>query len=300
MISSIEFKSSRHICRGRLYEPKPKAANGAGVVLAHGLGGTMDCGLFDYAQAFAEAGFHALVFDYRGFGESDGAPRQFISVPRQLEDWRHAIHFLRSHGNVDADRIGLWGISFSGGHVMHLAHGDAKIRGVVAQVPMIDPVLSAHVGNYQRGGAATQALMKAIVHRFKTRWFRSQAKMLQIAPGKASQPAVIGSAEAKAYIKLAGKTWKNELHPDSFLKGAFESNNASLLTDEMTTPMLLQIGDIDKVVSNEATHNFARRCGPLARLTSYRGDHFTLLQDNSERRAAIAEAIGFYEAKLIL
>lgn len=300
MITPLEFKSSRHICRGRLYEPKTKAANGAGVVLAHGLGGTMDCGLFDYAQAFADAGFHALVFDYRGFGESEGAPRQFISVPRQREDWRNAIHFLRSHGNVDAERIGLWGISFSGGHVIHLAHSDPKIRAVVAQVPLIDPVLSANVGNHQRGGAQSQALMKAIVQRAKTRWFGGKAEMLQIAPVKTSEPAVLGSPEARAYADLAGPTWKNELHPDSFLKGAFERNNPSLLTDALSTPMLLQIGKKDKIVSNEAAHNFARRCGPLVRLTGYEGDHFTLLQDNALRLAAMSEAIDFYKAKLIL
>tara|TARA_B110000971_G_C20023508_1_gene507569 strand:+ start:398 stop:1300 length:903 start_codon:yes stop_codon:yes gene_type:complete len=300
MITPQEFKSSRDICRGRLYEPTTKTANGAGVVLAHGLGGTMDCGLFDYAQAFADAGFHALVFDYRGFGESEGSPRQFISVPRQLEDWRNAVHFLRSHGNVDAERIGLWGMSFSGGHVIHLANSDTKILAVVAQVPLIDPVLTANVGNYQRGPAHSQALMKAIIKRAKTGWFGAEADMLQIAPVVASKPAVLGSAEAIAYADLAGPTWKNELQPDSFLKGAMQSNNASLLTDDLTTPMLLQIGEDDKVVSNEAAHNFARRCGPMAKLTAYAGDHFTLLQDNELRRAAIHEAIVFYKAKLIL
>ena len=300
MITPIEFKSSRNTCRGRLYEPEAKLANGAGVVLAHGLGGTMDCGLFDYAQAFADEGFHALVFDYRGFGESDGTPRQFISVPRQREDWRNAIHFLRSHGKLDAERICLWGMSFSGGHVIHLAKDDLKIRAVVAQVPLIDPVLTANVGNYQRGPAHSQALMKAIIKRAKTGWLRAKAEMLQIAPVVASKPAVLGSAEASTYAELAGPTWKNELHPDSFLKGAMQSNNPSLLTDDLAVPMLLQIGENDKVISNEAAQNFARRCGPLARLTSYAGDHFTLLQDNDLRRAAIHEAIIFYKANLIL
>ena len=91
------------------------------------------------------------MFDYRGFGLSDGTPRQYVSVPRQRRDWARAIHELRSHANVDAERVGLWGMSFSGGHVIHMAHKDPTIRAVVAQVPSIDPVLSMNVGNYERG-----------------------------------------------------------------------------------------------------------------------------------------------------
>ena len=94
MFKEIEFKSKRVYCRGRLYEPSDNESNGAGVVLAHGFVGTMDAGLFPYAEAFAKAGFHALVFDYRGFGLSDGAPRQYVSVPGQRADWARAIHEL--------------------------------------------------------------------------------------------------------------------------------------------------------------------------------------------------------------
>ena len=105
MFREIDFKSQRTNCRGRIYEPDSKNSNGAGVVLAHGFCGTMDTGLFPYAEAFAKAGFHALVFDYRGFGLSDGTPRQYVSVPRQRRDWARAIYTLRSHANVDSQRI---------------------------------------------------------------------------------------------------------------------------------------------------------------------------------------------------
>ncbi len=102
MFKEIDFKSQRINCRGRIYEPDSEKSNGAGVVLAHGFCGTMDTGLFPYAEAFAKAGFHALLFDYRGFGLSDGTPRQYVSVPRQRRDWARAIYTLRSHANVDA------------------------------------------------------------------------------------------------------------------------------------------------------------------------------------------------------
>ena len=304
MFTEVEFLSQRNgaraLCRGRLYEPSGKATNGAGVVLAHGLCGTMDSGLFAYAEAFAKAGFHALVFDYRGFGVSEGEPRQYISVPKQLADWRAAIDLLSCHDNVNGQRLGLWGISFSGGHVVHLAQEDARVRAIVGQVPMIDPVLSANVGNYQRGAAKTQALAQQIVRRSKTRWFSNKVEMLQVAPQDAGKASVLGAKEAEVYAKLAGPSWRNELHPDSFLTGKFEDNNPSLLTDDLTTPMLLQLGERDTTVSNEAIKNFARRCGPLARLTHYDATHFTMLQKNAKRTAAIEEAVQFYREHLIL
>ena len=304
MFTEVEFLSHRSgakaLCRGRLYEPTSKATNGAGVVLAHGLCGTMDSGLFAYAEAFAKAGFHALVFDYRGFGLSDGAPRQYVNVPMQLADWRAAIDLLSRHDNVNGQRLGLWGISFSGGHVVHLAHKDERVRAIVGQVPMLDPVLAANVGNFHRGAEGTAAMTAQIFRRLKTRWFSKKVDMMQVASQNKKLPAGLGGKEAEVYRKLAGPTWRNELHPDSFLNGKIEQNNASLLTDDLTTPMLLQMGEKDAAVSNEAIKNFARRCGPLATLTAYDGGHFTLLQRNAKRTAAIDEAVRFYREHLIL
>ncbi len=302
MFTEISFKSHRADCRGRLYEPTKATRNGAGIVLAHGICGTMDAGLFPYAEAFAEAGFHALVFDYRGFGLSDGTPRQYVSVPRQRQDWRAAITRLRRHTNVDADRIGLWGMSFSGGHVIHLAHEDTRIGAVVSQVPSIDPVLSLNIGTFDRGPEKTQILIDKITARMKWRWFFRKAEMLLIAPRSrrsyATDVAVLAAKEAAVYPKLGGPSWRNELHPDSFITGKLMDNNPSLLTDDLTTPMLIQLGEGDRCVSNEAIHNFVRRCGPLARLSRYEAEHFTMLQDTPARTKGINEAIGFFKEHL--
>ena len=65
--------------------------------MAHGLGGTRNASLEPYAERFAAAGFYVLLFDYRYLGDSDGEPRQLISIPRQLEDWKSAIAFARDH-----------------------------------------------------------------------------------------------------------------------------------------------------------------------------------------------------------
>src|ERR1700752_638541 len=84
------------------------------VVMAHGFGGTRDNGLLGYAVSFSDAGIDAFVFDYRGYGDSEGTPRQDVSVRRQRQDYHAAIDAARHLPGVDPDRIVLWGTSYSG------------------------------------------------------------------------------------------------------------------------------------------------------------------------------------------
>ncbi|MFE3444112.1 alpha/beta hydrolase [Nocardia sp. NPDC059180] len=131
----VSFPSGGEQCAAWLYRPdgvpKPRPL----VVMGHGLGANREMGLDRYARRFAAAGMGVLVFDYRHFGASDGAPRQLIHIARQREDWHAAIAYGRTIRGFDATRIALWGTSFSGGHVLSIAPDDAYIAAVVAQVP---------------------------------------------------------------------------------------------------------------------------------------------------------------------
>ena len=51
----------------------------------------------------------------------------------QLNDYRNAISWVSRQAEVDADRIGVWGTSYSGGHVLHLGAFDRRIKAVVSQ-----------------------------------------------------------------------------------------------------------------------------------------------------------------------
>lgn len=110
------------------------------VVMAHGFSGTRRDGLEPYAERFADAGFGVLLFDYRSFGDSGGEPRQVISIRGQQEDYRAAIRAAARVAWVDPARIVLFGSSFSGGHVVTVAAGDAQIAAVIAQAPFADGV----------------------------------------------------------------------------------------------------------------------------------------------------------------
>lgn len=91
-----------------------------------------------YAQCFRRAGLAALIFDYRCLGTSEGSPRQHLDPADQIEDYRNAISYVENLEMVDASRIGIWGISYSGGHVLIGAAIDPRVRCVASVVPVVD------------------------------------------------------------------------------------------------------------------------------------------------------------------
>src|ERR1700741_5556707 len=70
------------------------------VVMAHGFGGPRDCGLLPYAEGFAAAGLDVVLFDYRGFGDSTGSPRQLVLHRRQRQDYHAALPAARHISRV--------------------------------------------------------------------------------------------------------------------------------------------------------------------------------------------------------
>ena len=90
-----------------------------------------------FAEVFAAAGLGALVFDNRNFGASGGEPRHEIDPWEQVRDYRDAITFAETLPETDADRIGIWGSSYSGGHVLVVGAIDRRVKCVAGQVPLI-------------------------------------------------------------------------------------------------------------------------------------------------------------------
>ena len=141
------------------------------VILAHGFCGVKEMRLGAYAEAFAGAGYHALVFDYRHFGDSEGEPRLILDIKKQHQDWRAAIRFAKGLPGVDSHRIALWGTSFSGGHVLEIAatDQDPDIAAVISQVPHMNGFATAAatgmVQNIRLGIAAWRDMANMILRR---------------------------------------------------------------------------------------------------------------------------------------
>lgn len=135
----IEFLSRGVTCRGHLLIPDDAEGHLLpAVVMAGGWCYVKEVVMPKYAQFLVDAGYAVLLFDYRSFGDSDGQPRQHIVPLEQQEDYRSAISYLETLPQIDSERIGIWGISYSGGHVMIVGATDPRVKCIVAIVPVVD------------------------------------------------------------------------------------------------------------------------------------------------------------------
>jgi dienelactone hydrolase len=133
----IDFDAEGVTLRGWFYPAEDGSGRRPTVVMAHGFSAVKEMYLDAFAEVFAAAGLNALVFDNRSFGASDGEPRQEIDPWQQVRDYRHAITYAGTLDDVDSTRIGVWGSSYSGGHVLVLGAIDRRVKAVVSQVPLV-------------------------------------------------------------------------------------------------------------------------------------------------------------------
>jgi uncharacterized protein len=133
----VGFRSEGISVRGHLYLPEGKGPYPA-LAMAGGWCYVKELVLPEYARVLADAGIAVLAFDYRNFGESDGEPRQHIDPWAQIEDYKNALSYLETREEIDRHRLGVWGISYSGGHVLIVAATDPRVKCVVSNIPVVD------------------------------------------------------------------------------------------------------------------------------------------------------------------
>jgi pimeloyl-ACP methyl ester carboxylesterase len=143
--TDVSFQTSDGVTlRGWFFAPETRSKDQKlpCLILAHGFTCVKEMGLDEVASRLTSAlPLSCLVFDFRGFGSSDtlpGQPRLEVIPSLQCSDLRDAITFAQTKEGVDKDRIGLWGYSFSGGHVLYLGAVDRRVKAVISLAPMTD------------------------------------------------------------------------------------------------------------------------------------------------------------------
>ncbi|MBF6169637.1 alpha/beta fold hydrolase [Streptomyces gardneri] len=288
MRTKVSFTAAGVRCAGYLYLPADTGPAPC-VVLCHGFSGTMDR-LFDYAERFAAEGFAALVFDYRGFGESDGEPRQLPDIGGQLADIRAAVACARAHERVDPGRVLLWGNSLGGAHAITVAASDSRIAAVVAQIPFNGFPKKVE----GRSTADTLSLLGAIV------WDALRGK-LGLRPyyipmvGRPGELAVTATPEADQHIRtLTGgreTLWRNSIAPRGLL-GMMRYRPAEAAAG-LACPLLVCVAAEDQETPLNITRELADRA-PRGELRVYPGTHFSFYTDPSLRSRVVADQIDFY------
>ncbi len=88
-----------------------------------------------YASELADRGYAALAFDFRGWGQSEGGPRQVEHPTHKTEDILAAAAFLATRAEVDPERIGGLGICASAGYMAFAAGQSEHIRSLALVAP---------------------------------------------------------------------------------------------------------------------------------------------------------------------
>jgi cephalosporin-C deacetylase-like acetyl esterase len=135
--SKVEFRSCGATLRGLLLTPTGTKEALPTIVMAPGMSGVKEGSIMKYADYFARGGFAVLAYDNINFGESDGEPRQEVDPALQRRGYRDAITYAGSRPEVDKIRIGIFGTSYSGGHVLEVGAHDRRVKCVVSQIPAI-------------------------------------------------------------------------------------------------------------------------------------------------------------------
>lgn len=260
------------------------------VVMAHGIGGTRDSSLLPIAEAFAEAGLDALLFDYRCFGDSTGEPRQLGSPPRHREDYAAAVDFARDLDGVDPERILLWGTSWSGGHVVYVAADDARIAAIICQTPDLDGVRTLReISRYANWGQLARVTWEGVKDVVGAARGRPPNMIPVVAPP--GQVAAMASEDAEpGYQSIAGPTWRNEISARVLL--AENLNRPINRIEQVVCPILVQIADRDSIAPPPGARAAAWRAKGKVEVREYPCLHFDIYQGKWRERS-IADQLHF-------
>jgi len=275
MRTDIEFKTEDGtVLRGWHYLPDNTTGKVPTIVMAHGFSAVKEMYLDKFGQAFADAGFGAVVFDNRNFGASDGTPRQEIDPWQQIRDYRDAITYAQSLAQTDPERIGVWGSSYSGGHVMVVAAIDRRVKCVVSQVP-----LASGYQNFQRLVRpdfipGTRALLD---EDRRNRYNGGAPGLMPVVAEDPQAPSALPTADSWQWFTETGKlrapSWRNEVTLRS-IELFSEYEPGSYAPRISPTPFLLVVAENDVLVPPDlALHAYASALEPK-KLVLLKGGHF--------------------------
>lgn len=294
----IAFASSGTACSAwRFGATDDRLASARGrpaAVMAHGLAGTKDSGLRPFAEALAAAGIDVLVFDYRGFGESAGRPRQRVRLAAQVADYRAALGTAARLDGVDPRRLVLWGVSLAGGHVLAAAAGRDDVAAVIAVTPLVDGAAAGRLAlRHHRplqllrsAGAGLRARAASLTGRAPVRF------PVVAEPGQPGALSLDGALEA--YSSIAGPTWRNEIDASIvFELGGVRRRRAAR---RLRAPALFQIADHDRSAPPDAAASVA--VAARAEVRRYPCDHFDVFPGRAWHETAVAHQVAFLERHL--
>jgi hypothetical protein len=288
----VHFYSEGARLAGILYHPDggSEGDKKAGIVLCHGFTGIKELILPQYAKAFADAGFVALTFDYRGFGESDGQ-RGRLLWREQVEDIRNAVTYLSTRPEIGPDRIGLWGTSYGGALAPYVLAVDDRVRAAVGQLGFGDGATALE----HSVPAEQLAALRSMIEEDRRR------RVLHNDPMYGDAMALAGDPEMAEYMRrVAGQLPQLEGREIllQFLEAHLEFSPVSVIEKKGSRPLLLIAAELDVICPMENYRLLYEKAPePKKWVVFEKTRHFEFYEGEPADRSA-AEAVTFFKEQL--
>jgi fermentation-respiration switch protein FrsA (DUF1100 family) len=284
----IEFDAEGVTLRGWFYSAARENTAAPTVVMAHGFSAVKEMYLDSFAEVFSAAGLNALVFDNRNFGASDGEPRQEIDPWTQVRDYRHAITYATTLPEVDDTRIGIWGSSYSGGHVLVVAAIDRRVKAVVSQVPLVSGhdnfralVRADFIAGFQNAFNADRL----------ARFQGDPPAMVPVVAEDPLAPSALPTPDSWQWFTETGKTrapsWRNEVTLRS-VEMFTEYEPISYVSYISPTPLLMLPAQNDVLTPTELAVGAYEKAWGSKKLKLLPGGHFDAYVDRFDASSAPA------------
>lgn len=251
-----------------------------------GFSGVKECNYQFFAANFAREGFAVLLFDYPNFGESAGTVRGEADPWQQVQAYRDGISYLETRDEIDFNRIGVWGGSYSGAHAIVVSATDSRVKCLVAMTPFIS-------GSYY-----TQN-MPAEVKSFLAQQFNadrlSRVKggapaRIPVATNDSKQFTAISSPNAWSFIqsfKDYAPTYKNEVTLKS-LEMQLEYEPGVYAQHIGAIPKLFLIAKKDELIPEALIVEAYNKASEPKKLAYIEGHHFSPYMENLQEASKLA------------
>jgi hypothetical protein len=287
MWRDVAFKSEGEQCRGWLYVPEqlPSFVKAPAIVMANAITAVKEMVLPGYAERFAAAGYVCLAFDFRFLGASGGNPRGQIFASEQIDDLRNAISWLSLQPEVDANRIGAWGASFGGAHVLYLAAFDKRIKAAVSAIPSMRTIDTMVHFIGRQGLAQIQGFLGwDRTNRYQT---GTVTYMKTVSDG--TENAMLPNPEANEFYNRQARTiapnWNPQVTVES-LEKLLEYDPAQSIELISPTPLLVVAGENDRTQPPNAVAQAFERAGEPKKMVTLACGHTDLLDKAKASLAA--------------
>jgi pimeloyl-ACP methyl ester carboxylesterase len=285
----VSFYSDGHRLDGLLFTPEGLASGERrpAVVLCAGYTYLKTMLMPSIARLLTAAGYVALAFDYRGFGDSEG-PRWRLLPQEQVGDARAALTFLADQPTVDPARLAAVGVSLGGSVALTAAALDHRVRGVVAIEAIGDGARWLRgLRRYWEWQQLEQELARDRLERVRSGQSRRVDPLEIVPPDPASREFLEGVyrefPQMRCDLPLESADALVEFRPES-------------LVDRIAPrPVLYLHGDADGLVPLDESRHLWARSGEPRRLDVLPGvGHFDWAAPNTPGFAAVTElAVGF-------